>query len=154
MPNWCSLSMHVKCTTEQGAEELFDDIKLRQSISDEKDEGMSIGSEDRYLFFSESDIYKDSVLINGSVKWCVHPDEFESMVNFILDRTAVYFVNLRYEELGCGEYGEFIYEDDKITHRYLPADCFTDELFESELIGDALDSLLSTRAVVDVVKKY
>ena len=157
MANWCSFYMAVKCSTAHGAEELFDDLKLRLSIADEKDEGMFIGSAKRYLFFGEFDIYRDSVTINGSVKWCVHPEDFEDVVNFILDRTAVKSIELEYEELGCGEYGEFIYADNKITHKYIPYDVVVEELNklgDGESCYSVLDKLMDTEAVTEVVKTY
>lgn len=154
MPNWCSVSMDVRCANVQGAEKLFDDLKLRQSIADEEDKGMFIGSDSRYLFFGELDINKENVLITGSVKWCVQSDEFEAMVNFMLERTAVEFVNLQYEELSCGEYGEYTYKADKIIHEFIPYECLVNELPEDGPLQDALDKLMNTKSVVEVVKTY
>ena len=154
MANWCDFYMDVKCATSRGAEELFDYLKLRQSIADDKDEGMFIGSAKRYLFFGESDINKGSVILKGSVKWCVHPEDFEDMVNFVLERTAVNSIKLEYEELGCGEYGEFLYKDDKIIHKYIPYDVLVNELPEDGELYPTLFRLMDHKAVTEVVKTY
>lgn len=154
MPNWCSISMDVRCANVQGAERLFDDLKLHLSIADDEDKGMFIGSDSRYLFFGELDINKENVLITGSVKWFITPDEFEAVVNFILERTAVEFVNLQYEELSCGEYGEYIYKDDKIIHEFIPYEFLEKELPDDGSLQDALDKLMNTKSVTEVVKTY
>lgn len=157
MANWCSFYMDIKCDSNENAEKLYDDYRLEQSVADEADVGMYIGTKNRYLFFSELDIHRNSVLVQGSVKWCIHPEEFEEMINYILERSGTNYVKLEYGELGCGEYGEFIYADNKITHKYIPYDVVVEELNklgDGESCYQKLFKLMDTRAVTEVVKTY
>ena len=141
MPNWCSVSIHLKFATPEDGKAYAEKIDRRVERNGRLEHPLNIGAE-RLLFDSERFSDTDGVEhINGEVKWAFERDDFVGVVKDAGDKLV--WADCRYcEEGNCikGVYGWTREHPDQITDKYIAekdwpeldddADTDSDEVWE------------------------
>lgn len=90
-----------------------------------KKQNMPLGNTEQYV--CEADIVKPtdtSIEIGGWVRWALDDDAFIDFVREVVQAYKVKELRCDYEEIGCGLYGHWLYEDDTglLVARSVPED--------------------------------
>lgn len=153
MPNWCSINMTITCKDDSAIDNVRQVIEMMDSIAEEKQKAMYLGTQDRYIFDSVVYTKDNSIVVEGVTKWYVNCKDFQSWMEFLISQgDDILSATLSYEELGCLVYGTFTYDgsNNKIFDKYIPIDRIPPyrESY-SEYYIDILDAYLEENGVCE-----
>lgn len=168
MANNCYIDILIAPKTKEGADKLESTLSDILAKANKENKGMFIGSYHRYLFDATMDrwetkgstdnIHKlNEICLNGWVKWSIDYTEAIDIVSYILSITDLDFLSIRYEELGCCLYGEYVYDDEQkiLLDTYVAEEDFPDyKDGENDLFYEELEEAFQKKRTEELVHDY
>ena len=133
MANNCFVNIEITACTENDAGRLHEILTAAKKAADEKQAGVYIGCDSRYLFDAKFDLRGERLGIFGWVKWGFSDIEVWKFLAWLMARTAIKDFRMRYDECGALLYGEYHYDMHMLTDRRLPQEHYPVD-------GDAADA--------------
>ena len=124
MANNCFVNIDITTITAIDAGRFCRKFKAAKKAADEKQVGMYIGCKTRYLFDAKIDRNGDRILISGWVKWGFIDAEVWMFLVWLMKEAGIKDFRMRYDEGGALLYGEYHYDGQTLTDRYLPQEHF------------------------------
>ena len=139
MANNCYIDILIETYNKEDADKIDATLSKRYFEARKENKGMFIGSQHRYLFDASIERQDNNeIRVMGWVKWSINYDEAIDIINW-LTVINVSYISIRYEELGCCLYGEYVYNaalktlvDTFVDENDFPTD-YDDELFYEDL---------------------
>lgn len=153
MANICSIHAEIRCASKEGPARLHEALTRRIEEADRQRIGLYIGSQ-RYLFDAEAGRDKDSVILDGWVKWSLDCSEASAFVEFLKQLSDVEWLKIEYDECGCLLHGYYLLENGVLTDTYLPEGEFPDDEEDSDGFYDRLDEILEEKGVTCMVGEF
>ena len=140
MANNCFFEFTIEFKNSEDKEFVFEHLSELKRKAKENNEGMYLGSEERYLF--DCDIYdntNESVLIFGWVKWCFNDKDIVNIYKQIDKLCSIKKFNLLYQELSCLIYGEYSF-DKSIDATCIKSKILTEKFLSNKFINHEYDN--------------
>lgn len=155
MANNCFVDFYITTRTKWEADKIADILAKNIQEANKKNEGAFIGSNTRYIFDAEVINHTpNTVKVEGWVKWSIDYTEIKDIIDWISQYVSISKLSMRYDEVGCCLYGEYVYRSNAPTGKKL-YDKYVDEKdfppdFNDENYYEDLEQIFQKKAV----KKY
>ena len=124
MANNCFVRIEITAFTAKDAGRFCRKLNAAKKAADVNLEGVYIGCRGRYLFDAKIERNGDKIFIRGWVKWGFADAEVWMFLLWLMKEAGVKDLRMGYNEGGCLLYGEYHYDGQTLTDRYLPQEYF------------------------------